>query len=674
MCYRQRHTQQVFDELARTGGLIETYTDFLDGSDYLQAVQDGKITDDDIVLMMSIDSAQLYHSKESDCWISIWKFVLPGVVIPGPKKAKVLDSFLFPGFHHLAAIQKEGLKIWDAAAIRLYTSYPFLALGTADGPGLAYLNGLVGHHGKNGCRLYCGLKGRHKHDASHYYPVLLKPDDYHVLDCDHPDIDVDEIKGASPEIYWNNLIYVLQSSNDAQYRQQRLETGISKPTIFLGFSSKQTLGVPKCFGSDIMHLLSLNIPDLLINLWRGTFECDPDDDKATWFWATLTGDTWKSLGKAVGETTHFLPGSFDRPPRNIAEKINSGYKAWEFWLFLYGVRPAVLFGRLPDHIGEHFCKLVYAVRLISQYRISRNELILANQLFHEWRKDFEVLYYLRMVTRIHFVRQCAHALDHYADEVFTKGPLICASQWTMERTIGNLVEEIRQPSSPYANLAQRAIRRAQVNALKSMMPCLDDSNDVTMLPRGANDLGNGYVLLRCQDRVARPTSVPEGCAVYNYIHSVHPDSPTLHAFASDGTVRIARWARTLWKETQMNARCSRNVREPRFGEVRYFFECRVNPASPPEALAVISLYSTPDLELLRRSHHTFVSCVHQEDKELIAINVTSIQSVVTMIPHSLNGQQHFYMVEWPGADVTYLGGYLEDNQAGGGEDDPNALA
>ncbi|KAG1866731.1 hypothetical protein F4604DRAFT_1544036, partial [Suillus subluteus] len=115
-------------------------------------------------------------------------------------------------------------------------------------------------------------------------------------------------------------------------------------------------------------------------------------------------------------------------------------------------------------------------------------------------------------------------------------------------------------------------------------------------------------------------------------------------------------ARTLWKETQINARRSRNVkvllnREPRFGEVQYFFECRVNPASPPEALAVISLYSTPDHELLRCSHHTFVSCVHQEDEELIAINVTSIQSVVAMIPHFLNGQQHFYMVEQPGADV-----------------------
>ncbi|KAG2052081.1 hypothetical protein BDR06DRAFT_828194, partial [Suillus hirtellus] len=51
-----------------------------------------------------------------------------------------------------------------------YLSNPFLALGTADGPGLAYLDGLVGHHGKNGCQLYCGLKKHHKEGCLHYHP------------------------------------------------------------------------------------------------------------------------------------------------------------------------------------------------------------------------------------------------------------------------------------------------------------------------------------------------------------------------------------------------------------------------------------------------------------------------------------------------------------------------
>jgi hypothetical protein len=41
--------------------------------------------------------------------------------------------------------------MWDANQQKIITSHLFLCLATADGPGIAYLNGLVGHHGKNGC-------------------------------------------------------------------------------------------------------------------------------------------------------------------------------------------------------------------------------------------------------------------------------------------------------------------------------------------------------------------------------------------------------------------------------------------------------------------------------------------------------------------------------------------
>ncbi|KAI0364294.1 hypothetical protein BV20DRAFT_908711, partial [Pilatotrama ljubarskyi] len=70
-------------------------------------------------------------------------------------KPKNLESFLFPGLYHIAALQREGLKIWDAAEERLFTSFPIIIFATADSPAMAYLNGLVGHHGAQGCRLYC---------------------------------------------------------------------------------------------------------------------------------------------------------------------------------------------------------------------------------------------------------------------------------------------------------------------------------------------------------------------------------------------------------------------------------------------------------------------------------------------------------------------------------------
>ncbi|KAG1887084.1 hypothetical protein F4604DRAFT_1675126 [Suillus subluteus] len=52
--------------------LIVGILDFLDGSDYLEAVVDGRIKPGDVVLMMSVDGAQLYESKMSDCWVGIW--------------------------------------------------------------------------------------------------------------------------------------------------------------------------------------------------------------------------------------------------------------------------------------------------------------------------------------------------------------------------------------------------------------------------------------------------------------------------------------------------------------------------------------------------------------------------------------------------------------------------
>ncbi|KAK7679187.1 hypothetical protein QCA50_017765 [Cerrena zonata] len=49
-------------------------------------------------------------------------------------KPKDTDSFIFRGFHHLSAIQKEGLMVWDGLKDRIFKSRPYFLLGTADGP------------------------------------------------------------------------------------------------------------------------------------------------------------------------------------------------------------------------------------------------------------------------------------------------------------------------------------------------------------------------------------------------------------------------------------------------------------------------------------------------------------------------------------------------------------
>jgi hypothetical protein len=302
----------------QNGRRTSPYRDFFDSIDYLEALKEGKITLDDMVLVFSIDGAQLYRNKASDCWIYIWVIldlppelrykkhhILPGGFISGPQKPKNTDSFIYSGLHHVAALQKEGLRIWDAKNLRVFVSRLFLALASADGPGMAALNGCVGHHGKYSCRLYCPLVGRHKPGGTHYYPARLLPNAFNVAGCDHPDVDLNtllkDFTSAEATKHYNaNLLFVSQSRNKTQYEKRRLETGICKPTIFSGFHPDRILGVPRVFGLDIMHHPALNLTDLLIPLWRGSFDCDRTDstDITSWPWAVLQDvKVWKEHGQ-----------------------------------------------------------------------------------------------------------------------------------------------------------------------------------------------------------------------------------------------------------------------------------------------------------------------------------------------------------------------------------------
>ena len=56
----------------RAGGSIDVYEDIYCSSILLDTARRGDLTSDDTLLMLLIDGAQLYQSKQSDCWIYIW--------------------------------------------------------------------------------------------------------------------------------------------------------------------------------------------------------------------------------------------------------------------------------------------------------------------------------------------------------------------------------------------------------------------------------------------------------------------------------------------------------------------------------------------------------------------------------------------------------------------------
>ncbi|KAJ7092934.1 hypothetical protein B0H15DRAFT_777192 [Mycena belliarum] len=414
-----------------------------------------------------------------------------------------------------------------------------------------------------------------------------------------------------------------------------------------------------------MHLHGLNIPDLFISLWRGLIQCDPDDDKSTWDWVVLIGEVWKNHGEEVERATQYLPGCFDKPPRNPAQKMSSGYKAQEFITYLYVLGPALLRRILPEKYWKHYCKLVRGIRLMWQRKIPVEQLLEAHRMLCDTAEEFEILYYQRKSSRLHFCRQSVHGLLHTVPETIRVGPGGYRSQWTMERTIGNLGEEIKQHSTPYANLSQRAIRRCQTNALKVMIPDLEPEKG---LPAGSEDLGNGFVLLRARDEYRQVIEGAYGDAIIKYLETEGDLAAT-----EGWKPRVARWARlrlpngqiirSVWKESRLaKVRIARNIKcrslggSILFAEVQFFFQATIDDTE--QTLALVSVYSAPDADLLRESYNTVMQCEYFGEDNLEVIKITQIQAGVGMVP--IGDEGTYFVAEKLGLDIATMGGMEED--------------
>ena len=571
MHYRRNKTKDILRDWEQDSNFV--WDDILSGSDYLEAVDNESIKDTDTVLMLSIDGAQLLRNKKSDCWIYIWiildlapderykiRNILPGGVIPGPGKPKDLDSFLFPGLAHLSALQQEGLHIWDGYSREKIIISLILLLILADAVAMADLSGSVGHHGKRGCRLLCRFFGRNKPGGSHYYPALLRPLDSDNPSSNHPDIDVNDIGPVDTKKYKDDLVLVLTSPTNAEYNKRRLETGIKKASIFDGL--RRILELPTCFPGDIMHQPVINLTALMFDLWCDREGCRKGV-RGDWDWAVLRGDVWKAHGKAVENAAPCFPRSFDRTPRNPAEKLSSGYKAWELLLYFYGLGPNLFYGILPEKYYRHYCKLVVGVRVFYQRRITGEQLQRAHKLLLEWAVEFECLYYQRRTDHLHFVRQCVHALVHLGPETMRIGPPSLSAQWTMERVIGVFGSLLRQPSNLFSNLREQARKVAEINAVVAMYPEIEFQ---TGEPRGSLNLGQGYILLGPKDTKPYSLSLDEQETISNFFANLpNPDYIQRKSVYRWGRLQIptGQVARSLWKEvirTSQGARTDRNVK------------------------------------------------------------------------------------------------------------------
>ncbi|KZV60743.1 hypothetical protein PENSPDRAFT_593394, partial [Peniophora sp. CONT] len=689
--YLERRMAEIAEELNINHGDLNVFDDWCCGKDSTDnynfdghkagAEERKRFCGDDFVLLVSLDGAQLYMMKASDCWIYIWVIlnydpivrykrthILIGGVFPGPHKPKNVDSFLYPGLYHVSALQHEGLRVWDSYLNKICLSNLTVAFGTADTPGAVYFSGGAGHTSMHPCRLLCELRGRRKPDGKTYYPVHIRPDNY-TLDTQPSYTTQHFIRPDNEEErYRQRLHLVLSSRTKAEYARNRKETGISRPSILDGL--RRSFGMPRGLTCDLMHLGSLNIPDLYIGLVRASIECDKTDDVKNWPFAVLKKPrVFKAHGGVVKAYGRFLPTDFHAAPRDISEKVNSGYKAKEFTTYLYAYAPALLYdyygtgegaglseGKLPSEFHQHLCRLVSGMRTVSNRTISVTALQDAAMQLTTFVEDFEKLFCEGRIDRMHFCRPSIHGIGHLAFEIVRVGPLGILAQWTLERVIGLLVGELRQHSTPYAHLSQRGLHWCLRNAIKALIPELDNDTDY-LPPKGAQTLSSGYVLLPAHLKIPTPMSEVESRAFWDYALSQN----WIDVGEDEGVIAVEKWSRlrlhngqvsrSAWKECEKDLdkhRMARNVKvdmggQIRYGEVRYYFQVDLGKESeagteiedlddPIRTLAMVCLFSEGDPRILADTFNVLYICDYLSDAGLIVVDHTALESVVAAIP------------------------------------------
>ncbi|KAF5331223.1 hypothetical protein D9611_013085 [Ephemerocybe angulata] len=696
MGYRRRKTLESLNKYVSPTGEIRVteVDDITSGEDYLRCVTSGIIGLDDTLLMVSMDGAQLSRLKESDCWILIYvlmdlppelrykkDYVIPGVVIPGPKAPKVPQSFLYPGFAHVAALQVSGLKIWDASAPRVFTSKPVTNLTTADGPAMTDFNGFVGHKGMEGCREFCNLPGRRASlESKTYYPALLKPVNYDVPGSSHGDVDIlnhlhnHQIPGHTQAQYDRRLDIVLASTTPSQYATARRDTGISEPSIFAGMHRYPPM--PSMFPSDVMHLFGLNIPDNLLEIFRGTIACKLDDSTASWDFAVLTGDVWERHGAIIELWRPYFAADFGHVPSNPVKYINSGYRAQEFLIYIYDLLPAILHTILPETYWTTFCKLCAGIKIVLQRTLTREQIIEAHKLFVEFAVEFEQKFVQRKASRVHFVRPCLHNVLHVPSSTLRLGPHRNFSQYPMEREIGIIVSQIKQHTTPSGNASQRAIRLAQVNTVKALTR--DEAQEApsvsSRFPR--IPAGSGYTILWPRERTVngKIVSHKEYDAIDSFFTLIGAEFT-----ATVANTRIKKWGRlelpsrdvvrSEWQESKRSPdspmRITRIVKFEhenlvRFGEVQYYFAMQLDNDEEVYHLAMISMASLLDQALLEKSSGSLRACNAPTGQDMVVVKVGSIQGVVSALPwplmtgNKLLSDDRWLIIENFGRDLSVL--------------------
>ncbi|CDO71844.1 hypothetical protein BN946_scf184939.g68 [Trametes cinnabarina] len=429
----------------------------------------------DIALGLSSDGFAPWRRRKKTAWpIILYNYnlppeirfhknnIIPLCVVPGPKKPKDFDSFLWPAVEELLRLAV-GVPAFDSTSLSPFSLHAYLVLVSGDMPAVSMIMQMKGHNGLFPCRM-CTIRGLPIPDSrnhAHYVPLHRQR---HPAVQENPGDFIAQYSGAAlplrtHEQYLTQAREVMRAPTNAEAERRAKACGIKGLPLL---SHLPSLSFPHSFPFDFMHLIWENLVPNLVALWTGQFKGLGEGHGQYEFTKTV----WDAIGEATARSGDTLPSIFGPRLGDISQDRSAcTADAWSLWT-LY-IAPVLLRSRfLHARYYSHFVSLVELLNLCLQFEVSTNEIQAIRSGFIDWVQKYEKYYYQYSPDRMATCPVTIHALLHIADGIEVCGPVWTTWAFPMERFCGTLQPAIKSRRHPWSSINNRILALSRLNQVK----------------------------------------------------------------------------------------------------------------------------------------------------------------------------------------------------------------
>lgn len=347
----------------------------------------------DIALGLTTDGFAPFKKRKSTSWpiLLIVYNLAPDVrchlenvlclgEIPGPRKPKDWDSFLWPALIELVQLMY-GVEAFDGLTRALFVIHAYLLLVFGDMPAVSMMMRMLGHNAISPCRA-CEIRGVRIPDkprvTTHYVPLHRSN---HPSAPEPPEYDASHLPMRTPESFVQHAQDIQAAPSKAARSRLQTRTGI-KGLPALGTLS--SISLPHSFPHDFMHLIFENIIPNLTLLWTGRFKDFPTDDDFV-----LAPHVWEAISEAGRNSKGTIPSAFGAAVPNLnTERSHMTAETWGFWATF--IAPVLLRRRFKrEAYYKHFVVLVTLVQKCLQFEYTEDEIDEIEKGFSNWVRTYE---------------------------------------------------------------------------------------------------------------------------------------------------------------------------------------------------------------------------------------------------------------------------------------------